>query len=562
MPDVRVTIDGKEASVPRHYTILEAARQMGIDIPTLCDHPVIKPIGACRMCLVEVEKQRVLQPACTFPVSEGMVVKSESPQVVASRRFVLQLLFSERNHYCMFCQMSGSCELQNLAYRYGLDHWIYNRPFPKLPVDASRKYFAVDHNRCILCRRCIRACDEQVGNNTLGLKHRGTATMVIADMDVPFGESSCVSCGTCLQVCPTGALMDRASAYMGATKEITRVKTHCTACSVGCGEELIVRENRVIRVEGDWDAEPNRGLLCDLGRFTPLYERRQRVRKPLLRGQNGLVEASLEQALQEVAAKLKAAGGKACTVVSGLASTEAAKAAVEQLPGEKALLEGAPSGEACKLSVLDEADVYIVVNTDLTKDYQVAGFALKRGVRHRGARLMLIGQGANGLDDWASRKWSPGEAQKAVEIAQDAQKPVIIYGAQGAVLASELAKALPKASLVAFTPASNTFGVVSAGISAAFAPNGAKAYYVLAGEAAKVDQALLEALKTADFVAVQASYREPWEEVADVILPSPTAFEKSGTMINAEGRVCQLNVGVKSKLVSEVEIVERLGALL
>ncbi|HHX63985.1 MAG TPA: 2Fe-2S iron-sulfur cluster binding domain-containing protein, partial [Chloroflexi bacterium] len=283
MPDVRVTIDGKEVSVPAQSTVLEAAEAAGVEIPVLCHHPVLKPIGACRMCLVEVEKQRTLQPACTFPVTDGMVVHTASPAVMDARRFVLQLLFSERNHFCMFCQQSGSCELQSLAYQYGLDHWEYDRAFPEMPVDASRKYFAMDHNRCILCRRCIRVCDEMVGNHTLGLKNRGAETMVIADMDVPFGESSCVSCGSCLQVCPTGALMDRASAYLGADEEVTRVKSRCMACSVGCGVELVLREGRVIRIEGDWDAEPNHGLLCEIGRFMPLHETRQRARKPMVR---------------------------------------------------------------------------------------------------------------------------------------------------------------------------------------------------------------------------------------------------------------------------------------
>jgi len=445
MPDVRVTIDGKEIRVPRDYTVLQAARLAGIDIPTLCDHPAIESIGACRMCLVEVQNQRALQPACTFPVSEGMVVQTETPRTQASRRFVLQLLFSERNHYCMFCQMSGSCELQDLAYRYQLDHWIFDRPFPKLPVDASRDFFAMDHNRCILCRRCIRACDEVVGNGTLGLKHRGASTMVIADLDVPFGESTCVSCGTCLQVCPTGALMDRASAYMGATKEITRVKSTCNLCSVGCGVELIVRGNRVIRVEGDWDAEPNHGLLCEIGRFHLLFDKRSRVREPLVKGADGLATASWEEALGKVAAQLEAAGSDACVLVSGYACNETA-AALGQLPGAKMLMEPAAnsSSKTC-LSVLDEADVVIVADTDLTENHQVAGFAIKRGVRHRGVRLLLLAEGENGLADWAYHQWTPDEADQAAAIARHAQAPVIVYSAGGEALAARLAAALPAA---------------------------------------------------------------------------------------------------------------------
>jgi len=563
MPNVDVTINGIKGSVPAGSTVLAAARLMGIDIPVLCDHPAIEPIGACRICLVEIEKQRVLQPACTFPVSQGMVVHTESPRVVESRRFVLQLLFSERNHFCMFCQMSGSCELQDLAYRYGLDHWEYDRAFPKLSVDASLRYFALDHNRCILCRRCVRVCDALVGNGTLGLKGRGTQTMICVDGNVPFGESSCVSCGTCLQLCPTGALIDRASAFMGATDEITRTKTTCTLCSVGCGAELIVRDNRVIRIEGDWDADPNHGLLCEVGRFGPMNETRQRVRKPLVRTQEGLVEATWETALGQAAGALKAAGDKACVVISGMASTQAAEAIVQGLPGEKTLMEGLPSSDRCApLSVLDEADLYLVIKTDLTVDHQVAGFAIKRGTRNRGARLIILDENENGLAPWALYVFTPKEILGAIEIAKDAQQPVAVYDPAGADLAHELAEALPGTSLVALAPGGNSLGIVGAGVSAPFAPNGATTYYVLAAESAQPDATLLGALRQADSVIVQACFREPWQDVADVILPSPTAYEKDGTVTNTEGRSSQVVAAVTTGLPSEVEIIERIGSLL
>ncbi len=560
MATVNVTIDGVTGSVPAQSTVLEAARLVGVKIPTLCDHPAIKPIGACRICLVEVEKQRTLQPACVFPVSEGMVVHPMSPKCIEARRFVLQLLFSERNHFCMFCQMSGSCELQSLAYEYGLDHWLYDRGFPKLAVDASRDSFVMDHNRCILCRRCIRACDELVGNNTLGLKNRGASTMVIADMDVPFGDSSCVSCGTCLQVCPTGALLDRLSAYMGATKEVTRVKSRCNACSVGCGVELVVRDNRVIRVEGDWDAEPNHGLICQIGRFSLLSDKRERVVKPLIKTDGDWKEATWDQALAQVASGLKAAGDKIRTVVSGIASTETAQA-MAKLPGEKYAMDGAATEASSPLAALDEADVFVVAQTDLTANYQVASFAIKRGIRHRGARLIVLDDQKNGLDSWAAYRWSPQDANKAIEIAKGAQSPAILFDPRGAALASKLAAVLPNAKLVRFAPGGNSLGLAANGISAGFAANGAPAYYVLAGETTQISETLLQALKKASFVVVQASFQQPWAGVADVILPSPTLFEKAGSIINTEGRVAQLAKAVETAQPGEAEIVQRLIAL-
>ncbi len=301
---INLKINGRQIRARSGQTVLEAAKGGGIDIPSLCHHPAITPHGACRICLVEIERQRTLQPACTFPAAEGMKVETESPKVVEERKFVLQMLFSERNHYCMFCEMSGDCELQALAYRYGMDHWTYQNPYPKIPVDGTRKYFIMDHNRCILCRRCIRACNELAANSTLGVKFRGAKTMISADMDSPFGESTCVACGTCLQVCPTGALVDRKSAYTGRETQVERTKSVCMFCSVGCGTEIVTRSGRVLRVEGQWE-EHNKGVLCVAGRFEPVYDNRQRIKTPLLRKNGGMVSATWDEAFDTIAERLK-----------------------------------------------------------------------------------------------------------------------------------------------------------------------------------------------------------------------------------------------------------------
>lgn len=563
MPDVRVTIDDQEVSVPAGSTVLDAADEAGIDIPTLCAHPALEPIGACRMCLVEIEKQRTLQPACTFPVSDRMVIHTRSEEVVKARRFVLQLLFSERNHFCMFCQMSGSCELQDLAYDYGLDHWEFDRAFPALPVDASREYFVMDHNRCILCRRCVRICDEMVGNATLGLKNRGANTMIVADLDVPFGESSCIACGSCLQVCPTGALMDRASAYMGADDEIERVKSRCMACSIGCGVELIVRDNRVIRVEGDWDADPNQGLLCELGRFSLLYEDRKRVRQPLVRREGVWEEVDWDVALRAAAEGLSKAGNELVSVASGFASNEVGAALVTQLPGQKMLMNAAlPEAEGSSLSDLDEADLFILVDVDLTEDYQVAGMAVRRGVRHRDAKLLILDDNENGLDEYAFARAASDDVAKAVEAIADAEQAAIIYDAAGAEQATAIAEQAGDISLLSFAPDGNARGLAEAGIDAAFDGQQAAGYLVIAGETTKVPQKLLAALADAEFTVVHSSFREPWDGVADVILPMPTAYEQDGSMVSAQGEAGKIVTAVKTKVPPTLETVQQLSALL
>ena len=299
MSEVHLKINGKEVLAQSGQTILEAAKAADVDIPVLCHHPSLSNWGACRMCLVEVKGMRGLQSSCTTPVAEGMEIETESEGAVDVRKFVLELLFSERNHYCMFCQMSGDCELQDAAYRYGLDHFTYPRPYDKLEVDASRKYFIMDHNRCILCSRCVRACSEIAANHTLNLRERGADSMIMADLNVPFGESSCVECGTCLQVCPTGALIDARSAYGGREKDVTHVQTTCMQCSVGCSLDVVTRYSRLLRVDGVWGSDPNGGLLCVDGRFAPLYDNRKRVTKPMVRKDGELVAVDWDEALED-----------------------------------------------------------------------------------------------------------------------------------------------------------------------------------------------------------------------------------------------------------------------
>ena len=153
---VNITVNGQKVCAQSGITILQAAKLVGIDIPTLCDHPALTPVGACRICVVEVKGQRTLITACTFPITEGMEVQTESPQVVKARKLILDLLFSERNHYCPFCEASGNCELQNLGYRYGVDHWVYDTFTKGFPIDASHEYLFIEHNRCVLCSRCAR----------------------------------------------------------------------------------------------------------------------------------------------------------------------------------------------------------------------------------------------------------------------------------------------------------------------------------------------------------------------------------------------------------------------
>lgn len=210
-PNIRtLIIDGVDISAAADQTILEAARDQNIEIPTLCQIDGLSSVGSCRLCLVEVKGARRLLPACVTRVEEGVEVTTHSPKIDRYRAMVLELLFAERNHVCSVCVANGDCELQDLALSLGVTHIELPYQYPQLPVDASHPRFTVDHNRCVLCTRCVRVCSEIEGANTWGVMGRGGQSLVITDLKEPWGQSeTCTSCGKCVQVCPTGALFQK-----------------------------------------------------------------------------------------------------------------------------------------------------------------------------------------------------------------------------------------------------------------------------------------------------------------------------------------------------------------
>lgn len=216
---ITLRIDDREISAREDETILQVARDNGIFIPTLCCLEGLSNWSACRLCLVEVNGASRLVASCGARVTQDMVVKTETPNILAHRKMILELLFSERNHVCSVCVANGHCELQHLAQRCGVDHVRLPYRYPELPLDLSHDLFRLDPNRCIVCTRCVRACDEIEGAHTWDVMGRGIDCQVITDLKTPWGASeSCTSCGKCVHVCPTGAL----SQHGTATAEVHR----------------------------------------------------------------------------------------------------------------------------------------------------------------------------------------------------------------------------------------------------------------------------------------------------------------------------------------------------
>jgi bidirectional [NiFe] hydrogenase diaphorase subunit len=227
--DISMRIDGELCSASEGQSVLDVARAHGKYIPTLCFMEGLSPSGSCRLCLVEVAGVGRLLPSCTTPAQNGMSVLTKSEKLSHYRLMALEFLFIERNHYCSVCVSNGHCELQALAQKLGLTHVRYPYNYPILPVDASHERYVLDHNRCILCTRCVRVCAEVEGAHVWDVSSRGIRSMLVCDLNRPWGQSrSCTSCGKCVQVCPTGALAEKGLAVEEMTKHSESIRQLAT----------------------------------------------------------------------------------------------------------------------------------------------------------------------------------------------------------------------------------------------------------------------------------------------------------------------------------------------
>jgi len=284
-------------------TVLEAALENGIYIPHLCYDPDLKPVGVCRLCMVEITG-RGMTISCKTPVEEGMVIKTESPEIAMVRRIAVELLIVNHHADCLSCAKNTQCKLQEIANYIGITEerlQRLRRPTRVLPLDASNPFFYRDPNKCVLCGICVRACDEINGVSAIDYGFRGYATTIVTFGNKPLIQSRCESCGECVAHCPVGALVPKE-----AQRPAREVRTTCPYCGCGCGLYLGVRGVAVVNVRGDRSSPVNRGRLCVKGRFGYSFVNHpERLTSPLIKREGRFVEATWDETLGLVAGRLK-----------------------------------------------------------------------------------------------------------------------------------------------------------------------------------------------------------------------------------------------------------------
>jgi formate dehydrogenase major subunit len=300
---ISLTINGQKATVKKGTTILEAARSIGIDIPTLCNDPRITPHGSCRMCVVEIEGSNKLATSCSTPAGDGMAILTETKKTTEARKTVLDLLLSNHPLDCLTCEKAGDCDLQDLCYKYDIKESSFAGEKLTGEIDRSNPFYDRDPNKCILCGKCVYVCAQLQCMSAIGFSQRGFQTHIAIPFEQELDESLCVSCGNCVSVCPTGALAPKKKEKFRYW-ETDSVRTTCSYCGVGCQMDLLVKDNKVVEVKPAM-GKPNEGLLCVKGKFAYNFVNHEdRLKSPLLKKDGKFEEITWEEAYNVIADKI------------------------------------------------------------------------------------------------------------------------------------------------------------------------------------------------------------------------------------------------------------------
>jgi len=590
IPSVRLSIDGRVVEVPRGTGVVETALQAGIEIPVFCYEPRLgPPLGACRMCLVEIEGLPKLQAACTLTAQEGMVVKTAAGSALAAEGQEAVLEFILLNHPldCPDCDKGGECPLQDLTFRYGPG--TTRMAFPKRTLDKPipiSPLVALDRERCILCYRCTRFSEQVAEDGQLVAVNRGANSYITTFEDEPYRAHFS---GNVIELCPVGALTSTVYRFRARPWEIQNVPTVCGLCPVGCNVWATTREGKVARILSRNHAEVDGGWICDKGRFAHDHLlARDRIREPLLRVRlRGFEPVTVERALEEAERGLREAGGPVVVAFSGSETVEQAAAISrlvrEGLGGGTALLPDAvdPSLDAFRapLSAIGRAGVCLVLGDEPIVERAPVVDLWLRAARRAGAEVVTVHPAgslpvppgsAPAVAAALAAETPPEELRDLHRALREAPRVALVWseddptgGRHLAALAQAISGPEVGAYLAPRTP--NGRGVAAAWADAGEGPGGVPpaegevGVLVVSGAEAIDDPRVVALAERARFVLATSMFMTEATGQAHLVLPGTAYLERDGTTVTLEGRPQRQRRAVQPPCLDELELFARLA---
>jgi len=568
---VRLTIDGREVHAAPGTLVIDAAKSVGIEIPAFCYYEGLTLQAACRMCLVEVEKMPKLMTACTLPVAEGMVVRTETPQVATARKYTLEFLLTNHPLDCPVCDKGGECELQDMTFRYGVGVSRYTETKVHTPEKQFSPVVFFDAPRCILCFRCVRVCNEGLGVNALGVINRG----VVSEIAPNKGDHlECDECGACIDICPVGALTSGIYRYQTRPWEMTHVGTICTHCADGCKTTLGTRNDRIIRGNNRDHSGINGEFLCIKGRYGfDFYDHPERLQAPLVRVNGKLEEVSWSQALEAVAKRFNqtiADGGRFGVIGSNHTTNEEnfylRKFAREVLgtphidhhrTGDVRTLVDALSGRQGQLATvadLYERKAFLVLGADLALEHPLLSYQMRANYRHHQAHIYVVTPRPVREDKYAAASVR-GRDYESLRDKLKAEKELGVLfddSYQGDEIRKLVAfgesLGIP-VKYVCLLDYSNSRGALDMGLIPD--EGGMHLPEMLAADLSVLWVVGANPYKNGSqrkcgFLVVQDMFLTETVRQADVVLPAACAYEKNGTITNVTGEVQRLKRAVNT----------------